>query len=453
MKRAHFIQSMLTLTGTAFIYGCKDFADGTEEPLPNSYASPTIDGAQQWFTDNYLASLASAKTQKTSVNRKLGWEKSKKIKDGKHDFVWVPIQYEGDQLGTALLMWREGEEYVQRLAKYLCWSISEGFVAYRKPNGDYDGFIAQMAFDPTMTDLSNPKYMETFSGLIINADLNENILRTWRFLEGKMVSYTNPASNNSKEKEKGARTNCYTYYTQYTTVTGQSCGPNCTEVFYTLHTVPHEAGCGGSTTGSDPGYMGSGSNTNGDWYGYQNGGGGSSTPTAQIKNQLQYPCFKNVFNNLLSASFNNKVQQILLNFNKSSTLTFTIKEEWMSSTSVNATTVGNVITLNLNALGNASQEFVAKVIYHEVLHVFIGSTAAIDHQTMATKYVTPMAQALMAWFPINLSDATGLAWSGLQNTNAYNSLSQADQYNAYIKSKNYKNVNNEYNHQYGHSCP
>jgi hypothetical protein len=168
-------------------------------------------------------------------------------------------------------MWSEGEEYVQKLAQYLSWSISEGFIVYRKPNGEYAGFLAQMAFDPSMTDPTKPVDVSRFTGLVINADLNENILRSWRFLEGKMISYNNP------DKDQVARTNCQTYYTQYTTVTGQSCGPNCHEVFYTVHSVPHTYGCG-STTGSDPGYFGSGANNSGDWYGYGSGGGSTPPP-------------------------------------------------------------------------------------------------------------------------------------------------------------------------------
>jgi hypothetical protein len=248
---------MLTLTGTAFIYGCEDIVDSSEEPAPNAYTSPTISGAKEWYNASYLDSIANARTQKTSVDRTLYWDNSQKVKKGKHDFIWVPVKYQEDRLGTALLMWREGEEYVQQLAQYLSWSITEGFVAYCKPNGKYDGFLAQTAFDPSMTDFENPRHMDTFSSLVINTDLNENILRSWRFLEGKMVSYNNP------DKDKGARINCQTYYTQYTTVSGKSCGPNCHEVFYTVHSVPHTYGCG-STTGSDPGYFGSGANNSGD---------------------------------------------------------------------------------------------------------------------------------------------------------------------------------------------
>lgn len=167
-------------------------------------------------------------------------------------------------------MWREGEEYVQKLAQYLSWSISEGFIAYRKPNGEYDGFPTQMAFDPSMTDVTKPLDVSRFTGLVINADLKENMLRSWCFLEGKMVSYSNP------DKAKNGRTTDCTYYTTYTTVTGQSCGMNCTEVFYTVHSVPHSYPCD-TANGSDPGYMGSGTNS-GDWYGYGSGGGGTPPP-------------------------------------------------------------------------------------------------------------------------------------------------------------------------------
>lgn len=269
MKRAHFIQSMLTLTGTAFIYACKDGVDGVEELASGPYASPTIDGAKKWFADSYMGSMANARTQKTSVGRTLDWDNSKKVKKGKHDYIWIPVQYEEGQLGTALLMWREGEEYIQTLAQYLSWSISEGFIAYRKPNGEYDGFLAQMAFDPSMTDITKPVDISRFTGLVINADLNENMLRSWRFLEGKMISYAKP------DKAKNGRTTDCTYYTTYTTVTGRSCGMNCHEIFYTVQSVPHSYPCD-SANGSDPGYMGSGANNSGDWYGY--GGGGNYPP-------------------------------------------------------------------------------------------------------------------------------------------------------------------------------
>lgn len=276
MKRSHFINSILTLTGTAFVYGCKNESeDILFNDASGSYSSPTVDGSKGWFSGDYIGSFANSRTQKLSVSRKLNWDKSQKIKSGKHDFVWVPIEYDENQKGTALLMWKEGEEYIQKLAQYLSWSINEGFLVYCKPNGKYDGFLAQIAFDPARNAPEQPIDAANFTGLVINADWNENILRSWRFLEGKMVSYNNPDAKPVTTKTARVQ-DCITYYTQYSTVTGSSCGMNCTAVTYTLHTVPHNV-CDGS--GSDSNYTGSGGIDYGDWFGYGPGGsGGGTTP-------------------------------------------------------------------------------------------------------------------------------------------------------------------------------
>lgn len=267
MKRSHFINSILTLTGTAFVYGCKNvLEDTTFEDVSGSYSSPTISESKEWFSNNYIREFANARTQLVSVSRKLNWDRSQKIKSGKHDFVWIPIEYEEDVKGTALLMWKDGEEYIQKLAQYLSWSINEGFLIYTKPNGEKDGFLAQIAFDPIRNTPEQPINTKSFTGLVINADWNEKILRTWRFLEGTMVSYSNP---NHKSFKAGRVQDCVTIYSQYSTVTGRDCGPNCHEVTYTVRTVPQTI-CTGS--GSDYNYAGSGG------INYQSSQGGGSTP-------------------------------------------------------------------------------------------------------------------------------------------------------------------------------
>lgn len=144
MDRSDFVKSMLALTGTAFVYGCKS----TVEDLTNLYSSPISKDAQDWFSNQYVKVYEGARTKGVSITRTLDWARQQIAKSNKHDFIWVPIEYSGDEKGTAILMWKEGEEYVQQLAQYLSWSIAEGFLIYRKPNGDYDGFLAQLAFDP-----------------------------------------------------------------------------------------------------------------------------------------------------------------------------------------------------------------------------------------------------------------------------------------------------------------
>ena len=258
---------MLALTGTAFVYGCK----GVVEELSENYSSPTAAGAQEWFGKTYLGAFPGGRTQQSSVTRKLNWQKQQTVKSSKHDFIWVPVEYEGDEMGTAILIWKDGEEYVPKLAKYMSWSIAEGFLVYRKPNGDYDGFLAQLAFDPLKSHPGQAVDPNHFTGLAINADWNENILRSWRFLEGKLVSYYNPDA-----KRKSGRTQqCFTTYTQYSTVTGVSCGPSCIDVTYTLHNVPHPTCYDDPYTGSDQGgYTGSGG-----YSGNGQSGGGYTPPT------------------------------------------------------------------------------------------------------------------------------------------------------------------------------
>jgi hypothetical protein len=44
---------------------------------------------------------------------------------------------------------------------------------------------------------------------------------------------------------------------------------------------------------------------------------------------------------------------------------------------------------------------------------------SLHHNVMATNYVKPMADYLVAQYGISAKDATALAWSGLENSNAY----------------------------------
>ena len=65
------------------------------------------------------------------------------------------------------------------------------------------------------------------------------------------------------------------------------------------------------------------------------------------------------------------------------------------------------ITLNQGALQNASKEFVAATIIHEMIHGMYFQQTGVplnqsqQHQQMATDYVEPMANALVAVY--NLS--------------------------------------------------
>lgn len=302
MNRSSFIKSIVSLTGTAFVYGCRSTV---EDIIDTSYSSPTLEGAKQWFNSSYLRGYASglARTKVASVTRILDWTNKQELKSKEHDFIWVPINYEGNEQGVSLLMWKEGEEYVSKLAKYLSWSISEGFLFYRKPNGEYDGFLAQIAFDPLKNKPGIAIDPVHFTGMVINASWDEKILRSWRFLDGKMINHY----DHEKTTNVGGRTSqCTTYYSQYSTVTGSSCGNNCIDVTYTLHYIPHTYCTSDFNTGSCTCYTGSGGYTPSSGSGY-----GGYNPPVPPGYSSTYPYNKyNVFhvpNSPDRAEFNNRL--------------------------------------------------------------------------------------------------------------------------------------------------
>lgn len=206
-------------------------------------------------------------------------------------------------------------------------------------------------------------------------------------------------------------------------------------------------------SGAGNGPAGSNDGSNGGNDGHAGSGGPSGGSGNRITNTLTTPCLKDVMSKMQNAKFDAAVQNILRKFSVSTTLNFTLKEGNLNNTDRNAETAGNVITLNSAALANASQEFIAKVIYHEVLHVHLGGSLNSDHQTMATNYVAPMAQTLTSLFPsLSFTEAQALSWSGLKDTNAWNTFGDAGKDQILGVATQHKNLNNNYNHQYGTSC-
>ena len=82
----------------------------------------------------------------------------------------------------------------------------------------------------------------------------------------------------------------------------------------------------------------------------------------------------------------------------------------------------NEICLNSSKLKNASKEYIARVVLHEFLHLYINKTNAFDHTEIATKYIEPMADFLNKLYNINYEDALSLSLSGLQNLPNYSTL-------------------------------
>ncbi|WP_254561396.1 hypothetical protein [Dyadobacter diqingensis] len=425
MKKNYFILAIYISFFCLFVVACSE-KDSTS--VFEGSAEPALIQAAKGY---YQARVAGANLR-VSGDDKPGkklepkWDKATKnqIENGDNAIV-VPadgynINVEGISFFRCFVFKEEGGQIVDgRIVEFLG-----------------DSKFLKSAGDKIIRKFKNGK-IPGYTGLVLSYDVNYQYLDGYSFTNGKMDEMGVRLWVHT-EKAPTTKPSGRIASTLRTQVEGQFCEPIYWCYVWTNGAITNCVDSGNcnvssQTTAPPPGEGGSLTTT-------------TSPPASSIKNELRSKCFKDVFNNLLSAQFNNKVQTILSNFNKSSTLSFTIKDAATMSdgnTQKAAETLGNQIVLNSTLMANASQEFVTATIYHEVLHVFINNTETYDHNKMSTEYVTPMIQALMSWFPLSYEDAEALAWSGLQSTPAYPQNKRSDM----------NLINNKYlNSTYGHAC-
>lgn len=264
MKRADFVKSILSLTGTAFIYSCRPGED-IDPILDLEPFTLSVEDSKNWFVNSYLPRFqnAAGRIGNDTIERDFDWDKGVTFKSKKEEFVWAPAKYRKTNEFPTLVSWKDGEEYIPKLAEFLKWHIAEGFIVYRDKKGNRNGFLAQVAYDPFKHTIGKAIDSTHFTGMIIHTDINLTPLRTWRFLNGNLdSSFDSELGRNARPQQ------CYTTYYSYQTVSVQSCGTNCTSVEVTLHqnvyTYCDDGNTGNSSGGSSQGYP----------Y-YSNGGGGS----------------------------------------------------------------------------------------------------------------------------------------------------------------------------------
>lgn len=176
----------------------------------------------------------------------------------------------------------------------------------------------------------------------------------------------------------------------------------------------------------------------------------------QIEVNLSDSCLQNAVDQInVALSLGNDIGSILHE-------TFTywdqhdlyIKQRCIQDTATDAETTPSggliVITFNECALQNASQEYIAATLYHEILHAYFFAhdrTSGLNqHTDMANKYLAAMINTMMENFPtLSYADAEALAWGGLFETQAWKNLEQADPNKAMdIKFANKKHKNGDW---------
>lgn len=83
------------------------------------------------------------------------------------------------------------------------------------------------------------------------------------------------------------------------------------------------------------------------------------------------------------------------------------------------------IALNISTMGEASQEFIATVIMHEICHAYLHANQinpAQQHQSILDNYTSAIANSLRVVFPnssVNMNELSKLGIYALENSTTY----------------------------------
>jgi hypothetical protein len=159
-------------------------------------------------------------------------------------------------------------------------------------------------------------------------------------------------------------------------------------------------------------------------------------PVLDTINKVADPCLKKMVNKLVGANVKGTIGDIIgemygnsnikLKFQDFSSLPRDRDANFTNALyNPNTNTFSGTIGLSTSQLNGKTVEFGAAAVIHEVIHAYSSylnkadSLKTLSHADMVDQYIEPMASFLVDVYGISLKDATGLAWSGLFDTNAY----------------------------------
>lgn len=175
----------------------------------------------------------------------------------------------------------------------------------------------------------------------------------------------------------------------------------------------------------------------------------------QFEDNFTNPCFSKVLTTLKTHNFHGAISDIINNFVNSPTfnIKFTNEQILWDDTKTQKLDGGyyesiNTIKLSESSLSQASQEYIATVIIHEILHAKIGKTERIDHTTILRDYIKPASEFLHSMFNnISVEQAQNLFLRGVRNN--------ADGYSKVVSIQKSFEISRDdelWKFYFGHSC-
>jgi hypothetical protein len=175
----------------------------------------------------------------------------------------------------------------------------------------------------------------------------------------------------------------------------------------------------------------------------------------EFEDNFTNPCFSKVLTNLKTHNFHGVIGDIIKNFVNSPSFNLKFSNEpvlWNDDKTKKLDggyyPSSNTIKLSESSLSQASQEYIAAVLIHEILHAKIGETEQIDHTTMLRDYILPASEFLHSMYNnIRVDQAQTIFLRGVSNN-----ADGYDQIVSFWRSLEISREDELLKFYFGHSC-
>lgn len=271
-----------------------------------------------------------------------------------------------------------------------------------------------------------------FTGEIFFTDLSGKFINGWLYKAGKIVKKSNQIAapvknalvNPDDEDCETIETRWYEQWCDHYTNGDVECSP-WEYIGSTFRTYCESGGGGG---GGGGGY------------------GGDEADMDDINNYLVTPCLSDTWEALMSNDVNVDLVYLLKStFSATTRFNLSISEASdfevdADGNSIDATTITTRqpngtfdmhVYLNKVELQDASKEYIAATMFHEIIHAYMRATGVLDeklhHEQMGQYYISSMMYSIQKVFPsLSDSQARSLALGGLKKTTNFSRLSQSE---------------------------